>query len=441
MVETRNTLDGLAETSGSGRRALAGVKGPASIAIEPNLRRLRILLAVAASGSGHRAAEKLHLTQSSLTRAVRELARELGRPIFERTARGVAATTAGAIVIARAERALHHLQRAESEIVASQEAATSQFRARSLAQRVTHRHLLALIAIADGHTEAAAARQLALSQPAVNLALRDLEVLTGDALFSRTPRGMIPTPYGEILIQYSKLAFAEIAAAADDVVAQAGTVSGRVVIGSLPLSGAFLVPRAVHLLLKAHPLLQVEVVDGTYRSMMQGLRNGDIDVVVGGLSTGVPENDVIHEPLFEDEFVVVARRGHPLAKSKKLTVDDVAQAEWVLPRKVTPGRARLDAIMREADLNLQCSAIETNSLSVIRGLLADSDRLSIVSHHQLYFDNAGDILVSLPIALNATPVSVGLRTLMNSSPRAGVRVLLKQLREVGHQLTRPRTLR
>jgi len=299
--------------------------------------------------------------------------------------------------------------------------------------------LHALIAIADYHTEAAAARQLSLSQPAVNLALRDLEVLTGDALFSRTPRGMIPTPYGEVLIQYSKLAFAEIASATDDVVAQEGTVAGRVVIGSLPLSGAFLVPRAVHLLLKAHPLLQIEVVDGTYRSMMQGLRNGDIDVVVGGLSTSVPENDVVHEPLFDDEFVVVARRGHPLAKSKGLTVDDVSHAEWVLPRKVTPGRARLDAIMREANLSLRCSAIETNSLPVIRGLLVNSDRLSIVSHHQLYFDNANDTLVALPIALNATPVSVGLRTLMNSSPRASVRALLKQLREVGRQLTRPRT--
>ena len=440
MVEARNnSLDRSAEKSGSRRHASADVNGQALKAIEPNLRRVRILLAVASYGSGHRAAEKLHLTQSSLTRAVRELARELGRPIFERTARGVVATPAGAVVISRAERALHHIQRAESEIVASQEAAASQFRAHSLAQRVTHRHLYALIAIADYHTEAAAARHLSLSQPAINLALRDLEVLTGDVLFSRTPRGMIPTPYGEILIQYGKLAFAEIAAAADDVVALEGTVTGRVVIGSLPLSGAFLVPRAVHLLLKTHPLLQVEVVDGTYRSMMQGLRNGDIDVVVGGLSAGVPENDVIHEPLFEDEFVVVARRGHPLAKSRKLTVDDVSHAEWVLPRKVTPGRARLDAIMREANLCLRSSAIETNSLPVIRGVLVNSDRLSIVSHHQLYFENANDALVALPIALNATPVSVGLRTLMNSSPRAGVRALLRQLREVGRQIARPHT--
>jgi LysR family transcriptional regulator of gallate degradation len=439
MVEARNILDQLtAEKSGSERHAFAETNGQAFKAIEPNLRRLRILLAVARCGSVNRAAEKLHLTQSSLTRAIRELAREIDRPIFERTARGMVATAAGSIVISRVERALHHIQRAESEIVASQEAAASQFRARSLAQRVTHRHLHALAAIADYHTEAGAARHLSLSQPAVNLALRDLEVLTGDALFSRTPRGMIPTPYGEILIQYSKLAFAEIASAADDVAAQEGTVTGRVVIGSLPLSGAFLIPRAVHLLLKVHPLLQVEVVDGTYRSMMQGLRNGEIDVVVGGLSKGVPENDVIHEPLFEDEFVVVARRGHPLATAKKLTVDDVSHAEWVLPRKVTPGRARLDDIMREANLRLGRTAIETNSLPVIRGVLANSDRLSIVSHHQLYFENTSDTLVALPITLNTAPVSVGLRTLMNSSPRASVRALLKQLREVGRQLTRPR---
>jgi len=437
MVDVRDVASRLTGRSGSEHLGSPGAHGPSLEPIEPNLRRLRILLAVAGCGNVHRAAEKLHLTQSSLTRALRELSGELNRALFERTARGMLPTPAGAFLIARAERALHHIQRAESEIVANQEAASSSFRARGLAQRVTHRHLYTLIAIADFQTEAAAACYLSLSQPAVNLALRDLELLTGDALFLRTPRGMIPTPYGSILVQYSKLAFAEIVAATDDVVAQEGTVTGRVVIGSLPLSGAFLVPRAIHLLLQEHPLLQIEVVDGTYRSMMQGLRSGDIDVVVGGLSKGVPENDVIHEPLFEDEFVVVARRGHPLAEARKLTIDDLSNLEWVLPRKLTPGRACLDDITREANLPLGSSAIETNSLSVVRGVLANSDRLSIVSHHQLYFESTSDALVALPIVLNATPVSVGLRTLMNSFPRASVRALLRQLREVGRQLTRP----
>lgn len=430
-------LDQLKKSPLSKSQTVRAVVGQGAEAIEPNLRRLRILLAVGECGSIHRAAEKLHLTQSSLTRAVRELEQELARPIFERTARGMVATAAGSIIMARAERALHHIQRAEAQILASQETASSNFRARGLAQRITHRHLHALIAIADYHTETAAARHLSLSQPAVNLALRDLELLTGDAMFSRTPRGMIPTPYGDILIQYGKLAFAEIASAASDVVADDGTVTGRVVVGILPLSGAFLVPRAVHLLLEAHPFVQVEVIDGTYRSMMQGLRSGDIDVVVGGLSRGVPENDVVHEPLFEDEFLVVARRGHPLAAVTNLSVDDLSQAEWVLPRKLTPGRARLEDVMRETNLRIGNPTIETNSMPVIRGTLMHSERLSIVSRHQLYFEDATDALVALPIQLKTTPVAVGLRTLMNSSPKASARALFKCLRDVGNQLKRP----
>src|SRR4051812_32773209 len=60
--------------------------------IEPNLRRLRILLAVGECGSIQHAAQKLHLTQSLLTRAVRELEREIGHSLFERSAHGMLVT-------------------------------------------------------------------------------------------------------------------------------------------------------------------------------------------------------------------------------------------------------------------------------------------------------------------------------------------------------------
>src|SRR3954466_12350220 len=121
-------LDQLKKSPLSKSQTIRAVAGQGAEAIEPNLRRLRILLAVGECGSIHHAAEKLHLTQSSLTRAVRELEQELARPIFERTARGMVATAAGSIVMARAERALHHIQRAEAQILASQETASSNFR-------------------------------------------------------------------------------------------------------------------------------------------------------------------------------------------------------------------------------------------------------------------------------------------------------------------------
>jgi LysR family transcriptional regulator of gallate degradation len=408
-------------------------------AFEPNLRRLRSLLAVHECGSVHRAGEKLHVTQSALTRAIRELERDIGRQLFERTSRGMSPTDIGQLVIARAKRAFTHLYQAEAEILSTQDVANSEYRARDLAHRATHRHLQALVAIADYNTETGAAQYLSRSQPAVTLALGDLERLVGDLLFTRTARGMIPTVYGEILIRHAKLVFGEITSAIGDIVAHEGVITGRVVVGALPLSGAFLMPRAINLLLAEHPEVQVTVVDGTYQSLMQGLRCGDVDIIVGGLSQAVPEFDVVHEQLFEDQLVVVARSGHPLAHAPDLSLADLSHAEWVLPRKVTPGRARLDDVMGTAGLHIDGTSVESNSLPTIRGLLVNSDRLSVISRHQLYFEEVTNLLIELPVALHASALPIGLRTLANSSPSASAKALSEQFRRVGRELIKIHT--
>ncbi|MEU6036826.1 LysR family transcriptional regulator [Actinomadura sp. NPDC047616] len=64
------------------------------------LRHLRYFTTVAAEGSLSRAAERLHLTQPSLSRQIRQLERDVGAPLFERTPGGTSLTPAGA--------ALHH---------------------------------------------------------------------------------------------------------------------------------------------------------------------------------------------------------------------------------------------------------------------------------------------------------------------------------------------
>lgn len=71
-----------------------------------NDRRLSHVVAVARYGAFTAAAEHVGLTQSALTKSVRELERQLGYPIFERTARGVILTEQGELFVERAARLL-----------------------------------------------------------------------------------------------------------------------------------------------------------------------------------------------------------------------------------------------------------------------------------------------------------------------------------------------
>src|SRR5215471_5588568 len=77
------------------------------------LRHLRYFIAVAEEGTFLTAAERrLHTSQPSLSRQIRDLETEVGVPLFDRNARGVTLTEAGKVFLAHARLALLQVEAA-----------------------------------------------------------------------------------------------------------------------------------------------------------------------------------------------------------------------------------------------------------------------------------------------------------------------------------------
>jgi DNA-binding transcriptional LysR family regulator len=83
-----------------------------------SVQRLRVLRAVAASGSFSRAAEALSYTQSAVSQAIATLEAEAGATLIERDRRGVRPTAVGAALVAHADVILADLEAAETELAA-----------------------------------------------------------------------------------------------------------------------------------------------------------------------------------------------------------------------------------------------------------------------------------------------------------------------------------
>lgn len=80
------------------------------------LNQLRAIAAIAEHGSLRAAARHLGLAQPALTRSVHELEHELGAPLFERRARGMALTPVGEAFVRRALAILNDVRRAREEV-------------------------------------------------------------------------------------------------------------------------------------------------------------------------------------------------------------------------------------------------------------------------------------------------------------------------------------
>lgn len=110
------------------------------------LRHLRCFLAVAEELHFARAAEKLHVEQSPLSRAIKELEEELGVVLFARTTRSTRLTRAGKLFLDHVPRVFAALQQARDSVKAAANGFHGQLRI-ALSDGITPSRLPALLAL------------------------------------------------------------------------------------------------------------------------------------------------------------------------------------------------------------------------------------------------------------------------------------------------------
>jgi LysR family transcriptional regulator of gallate degradation len=378
-----------------------------------NLRHLRALKAVHQTGSITRAADLAFLSQPAITQGIAKLERAFGAKLFLRGRSGMAPTPAGHAVAHRVERAMKIL--ADGCLKASQRAKVRRDATFDLS--ITAKQLRALDAMARHGSFSAAARDLRVAQPSVHRVARELEHIAGFPLYEKTSAGIALTPSARLLNRAAKLTFAELRQAIDEVRSLMASAAFDLIVGSLPVPRAQLLPEAIARLTAEVPDTVVRVVDGPYADLLEGLREGDLDMIVGALRAPAPD-DVEQIPLFMDRLGIFCGPHHPLAGQAGLKLADLAGFGWVVPRRNTPTRAIFDAVREAEGLSGQVAIVETSSMILVRGLLNASDRLTMLSQHQAAGEvRAGHLrLLDLSFEDLGRPIGISVREGWSPTP-------------------------
>jgi DNA-binding transcriptional LysR family regulator len=355
-------------------------------------------------GSVSAAARGAHLSQPAVTQAIAHIESALGARLLQRSYTGLALTALGKAAAQRVERTVQMLREAVAAVrVRSANAASA-----DVLSGITSTQLDALIAVVEEGAFARAARRAGRARAAVHRAARQLERTLGTALFEVTSFGVRPTREAEKLALRTRLAFAEIAQAQAEVAVVQGTGSGSTTIGAMPLARSVLVAQAVLEFAATRPEHGISILDGPYESMLGALRRGLADVLIGALRDPIPHEDIVQEHLFDDPLAIVVGAQHGLAGRGAATLDALARFPWIAPRRGSPLRRHFDTLVSRLQLKPAVAPIECNSLIAARSMLIASDRVMLLSEHQIQHEIATGQLVALPHPFGPVTRSIGL---------------------------------
>lgn len=382
---------------------------------ELNLRHLRALLAIAEKGSITAAAESVSLSQPALTQGLAKLERQFGYSMFERRAGGMVPTPMGVIVIERTRAALDHLSNAAKGL-----SAVFQFPERLM----TMTQLRAFLALAEAGGFSAAAHTSGMSQTAVHRAVSDLEHMIGGQLVERRGRVIWLNAAGKRLARGARLAATEITAAVADMGFDSG--GEQIAFGALPLSRPYLVPTAMGSMTRTHPRAAFKVLEGSWKEMVEPLRDGEIDMIVGALRP-FDIADLYQMPLYEDRLVIAAGSKHPLAGVKQPTLEQLAAYRWIVPPTNSPLREQWERVFDGA--TMPETPIECGSVMIISRLLTEGDFLTLLSPDQVALQIRSGLLTQIGAPLERSRRMMGITTRRSWRPTATQRHFLNCLEQ------------
>lgn len=199
--------------------------------------------------------------------------------------------------------------------------------------RLRLRHLRLLQLIDAGGSLGRAARGLGVSQPAATLLLRELETVFAAKLVERGARGARLTAAGRRALDRLTIALSSVERAIGAARSPADEPPLR--LGCIQVAGVTALPEALRCLDEAGTFDRLRISEGRARDLLAALCAGVLDGVIGwvdeSLAAELPVSELRIEPLWYGQMQVVGARSHPLARSRAVSVAELARWRWVVP--------------------------------------------------------------------------------------------------------------
>lgn len=237
-------------------------------------------------------------------------------------------------------------------------------------------HIRSLLAVADHGAIGEAADTLGLAQSALSRRVRLLEGEFGAQLLERSGRGIVLTEMGRLLVQEGRGLVDRYDRLKEDVARRVRLEAGTVRVGGGATAVSYLLPRAIAKFRREHPEVRFEVREAGSRDVERAVHEEALEL--GFVTLPASSADLEVRPLMTDHIVLVAGQGHPLARRKRITAQQLAGQSLVGFEAGSAIQRLIDTALRDADVTMNV-VMELRSIAAILRMVETTGSLAFVS--------------------------------------------------------------
>lgn len=258
---------------------------------------------------------------------------------------------------------------------------------------ITFRQLEVFEAVARLLSYTRASKELHLSQPAVSMQIKQLEVNTGLPLFEQLGRKIYLTEAGREMYHYCRTISQQLEEAEEVLEQLKGLKTGRLEVTVATTANAF-ATRMLAMFSQQHEGVTVSLDVTNREHLLRQLAENEKDIAIMGRP---PEDAELETAAFADNpLVVVAAPDHPLAKEKSIPLYSLQDQTFVVREQGSGTRTAMQRFFAEHNLSIT-SSMEMNENEAIKQSVQAGMGLGVVSIHTIELELETKRLVILNV--------------------------------------------
>ena len=232
------------------------------------------------------------------------------------------------------------------------------------------------LAVADAGAITVAAERINVTQPALSRRIHQLEEHFGAVLLSRGRKGVKLTEIGRLVATEGRVLVGRYDQLLGQVASLQGLAGGTVRIGGGATAVSFILPEAIAAFQRDYPGIRFHLKEAGSADVVRDVIDGALEL--GVVTLPVTRGELAIHELRLDPIVLVAPPEHPLARRRRVEVQDLAGHAFVGFEGGSAIRALIDAALRDAGVTMEI-VMELRSIPAILRMVATPGNLAVVS--------------------------------------------------------------